>query len=1277
MLKRILFSAVICLVSVSLYGQNTKIDVNHFTGTAMVTIPLFNVQSGACSVPVGLVYNTNGVKNLDLGMDAGKDWQIDAGGEIRRQLRGLPDDCKKDASNNARLGWIYNTKGTAINNFSIANDNNSGTCTDETADLNYINSNFMDLADTEPDVFVVNAPGLSCKLVFDNNHVLRTTPYMDVKVTYETDTDGAIKSFSITNDKGLKYVFSEAEVSIKTTQGLASNIIYFKNEYNQYKSGIKYNSAWKLTQIYDANANVVQIDYDQIDDLPTYNHPYVLTSVDSVNVIVGAASNNSTRLYQFTKTTTFVPKRILAITYGYNDRISFVYNFLSYQKPVISTINGYGKTVKFGYWGLSALTSFSITAPGVQDRVYKFAYNQSMSDTTRIFPDSSSVQKDYWGYYNKSVTANLKPPIYINPSNPSYERYRFLSPGNVSASYSYQLSGASRNADPIFVQNGTLKQITYPEGGTTTLTYEPNDFYDSTAGIVISGGGVRVKQISSFDGTTTANNMVRNFSYLNPATGLTSGKPISLPTLAFTTPYTGSGTTQDLWNYSTVRLETDLSEQDNTVIYNYVKESRSGAGSILYEFTNPATNWDLTSGTDWVPTTVNIARPTCSSYGFVRNEINTYPFPPNINYEFERGLVKKITNFNDNGQEVSETAYTYTRTGAPFIITGFKCDDNSSVKAYAKYNIYTSSGELVTQEVNKVFDSATLTNAQQTTTKIYYTSLQHKLPTQIERQNSDGSINRTYTNYSKDFNAAVASDSSALAISHLQGANMNIPLEIYYKSERSGVNRTIGAQLVKYNTFNPVGAVGALYLPAQKLSFSDDNGVTDFSPASINAGIFTKDPRYIVNENYRAYDFAGYLFTKDDNNRNVQTVIIDHYTKQPVASVSNAAITEIGYNDFDTQLYECDFKKDNNTYSYSTNSRTGTKSLSLEALATLSRTVKKNVNADNYIFSVWANSTAAGNITLTLTNTSNQASNYTLVLANSIGKWKYYELKVPVTNMSASFTAKFQSNIAVLIDDVLFYPENAEVNTAAYDLGSFLKTAETNTNGVSKYYSYDGFGRLRYAFDQDKQILLKKTYIKDGTSHAVVLNSTLSSNTNGQSILNFNASGSGYSTTEGMTFDWNFGDGTTGITTSAGTTSHTFTKAGTYTVKVTLNSPFYSKKDTTLNVNVQATFPVYYTKNTISGRVTSLQLYQNGLMVYNFSEANLISGSFTVPQGIYDVKIYFTKVGDASFKSIGWLTSDHPDSCFPTSTTSPISFTADLKGTGYLRLVADTPVCLL
>lgn len=255
------------------------------------------------------------------------------------------------------------------------------------------------------------------------------------------------------------------------------------------------------------------------------------------------------------------------------------------------------------------------------------------------------------------------------------------------------------------------------------------------------GGGLRIKEIKDFDGVGGSGSTVRSFSYTDPASGLSSGKPVNLPQLAFTRPYTSGGSTAEQWANSTIRMEEDLSSEGKSILYSYVKESTGGAGWTTYEYTTPATFRDNTAAPDWSPSWVYHARPSCTSAGFLANGKNIYPFPPNTNFDFERGLLKKMAIYKDNGQKLSETSYSYQRTGSPLVITGLKFDDNAGVMAYTRYTLLTGTGELRAQEVSRNYDP--VSGQEQVSTLNYsYNGTGHKFPTQIESIAADGQVNR-------------------------------------------------------------------------------------------------------------------------------------------------------------------------------------------------------------------------------------------------------------------------------------------------------------------------------------------------------------------------------------------------------------------------------------------------------------------------------------------------------------------------------------------------------
>ncbi|MEO7213281.1 hypothetical protein, partial [Mucilaginibacter sp.] len=265
--KHFLLCFICALVlNAKLFAQSPA-DVNLLTGGLNVNLPIYTVAKGQVAIPVNLSYSTNGIKPKEVEGSAGMSWNVRAGGQISRAVRGLPDDVTKDNSSLARVGWMNIAHYSGVSGFTIANTSN--VCADETSDINYINSNIVTYnnEDTEPDIFYVNAPGLSCQLVYDRvNTQFRVINYQDLKLTYTTiggsgNNASLIASFVITNDHGIKYTFAAPDsVAEKTvTSGTPA---YFGRRHLLYQNGISYYSGWNLTGITDPNGNGVGLSYN-------------------------------------------------------------------------------------------------------------------------------------------------------------------------------------------------------------------------------------------------------------------------------------------------------------------------------------------------------------------------------------------------------------------------------------------------------------------------------------------------------------------------------------------------------------------------------------------------------------------------------------------------------------------------------------------------------------------------------------------------------------------------------------------------------------------------------------------------------------------------------------------------------------------------------------------------------------------------------------------------------------------------------------------------------
>jgi len=444
------------------------VNVSQTTGAATINIPIYTLQRGKISVPISLFYYGNGVKAKDIEGSAGMNWQISAGGTITRELKDVPDDM----ADNSR-GWLYNNNASKISSFSIANDANPGTCADENADQSYISANFNDLSDTEPDVFNIDLPGLSCKLVFDGNHQPKTIPYKDIKVSYTTDYIG-IEHFKIISDKGITYEFNTSElVNRKAFSANASAIQFFKRKY-QVSQSVDFRRKWFLTSIKDNDGNEVTFNYDK------YNN-YYRVGRKYFDFYIGNTTNKTNQFYVEDGNYTYM---LTGIDYVTDDVISgipkfgFTYSYNAYTyMPLIQSMYGLGRGWSFTYheaWVPNVnykryfLKEFRETSEESLVR-YHFDYNGlsagSFNTVYSTLPDSSSKQLDRWGYYNASTATSLLPEVYINPTTAGMERLRYEQIASLASNYPYSLSGNSRAINTTALISGSLSKVSLLDGG--------------------------------------------------------------------------------------------------------------------------------------------------------------------------------------------------------------------------------------------------------------------------------------------------------------------------------------------------------------------------------------------------------------------------------------------------------------------------------------------------------------------------------------------------------------------------------------------------------------------------------------------------------------------------------------------------------------------------------------------------------------------------------------------------------------------------------------------
>lgn len=761
------FQFIVCLFLSFNAGAQSIVNVNTLTGTAVVNIPIYNARIGDLSVPVSIAYGASGLKVEDYDNSFGQGWRLIGPASIIREVRGFPDDIDYQGHSSYPVirGWLKssNTAPQTIQSLSFAS-NGTGVCADEISDANTIASNFSYTYDTEPDVFNVSAPGLSCRFVFDGStsHTIKIIPYRDYKITYTTDGSGRINAFTVLNESGIKYTFDRTnlmdhyiEVTLpgSTTEINPSDLEAYKRDFMMFRHkegyAARYHDEWALSKMEDTRGNRINYTYENY----TFQNPEILKrySYREVELYIPSGNNLFTKKVLYGVTTARIQLHIQSIsTYsmgveggstktvvqfgwatpsGSNEDQRLATITLPQDKKVFELL--YTKkflgsqSVWYGYgrYFLKALRSYKSDAlcDGVKSQ-FDFSYYgvDEAADTCYCVPTLPNNQttdtiinaQDYWGYFNGAhANTDLKPKIFVYPDNSSYELFKLYPIPGVTG---VTLTSSSDRSVNEYAIKGSIKRITYPNGAITELEYENNEFYDNDVNGNVKGGGIRVKKIASNDGLNTISETY--YGYNDPEnSSQTTGRAISVPkfTLAFPNSTSYNNSADRVFN-STYRSPQNLNSESEEIIYGKVTVSKTGEGKTIYEY-NTSGTFRSAAVTDWEETMNYIARnnlstpPPCPTIApaFLTSGKQQYPFAPHPNFDFERGQLVRVTHYNQDGDVVAKEDYTYSRSHEnPEKVYGLRLDDiGTTINGYAKYAVNTVVDDFLVTKTSKVYNS--------------------------------------------------------------------------------------------------------------------------------------------------------------------------------------------------------------------------------------------------------------------------------------------------------------------------------------------------------------------------------------------------------------------------------------------------------------------------------------------------------------------------------------------------------------------------------------------
>ncbi|SKC87487.1 carbohydrate-binding protein [Ohtaekwangia koreensis] len=1058
-------------------------SVDPLTGKLNVSIPLFTISDGDVSVPGTLLYTANGVRVNDDGGWVGQNWDISVQSYgITRQMRSLPDDYYGVSPDNRR-GWLRSTISlpASIKNFTPSTDNNLATCTDEISNYNFLNGINYD-QDTEPDVFYVSAPGLSFQFYFDENKVPQVVPYQDVIVTPNTVT-GTITSFIVTDNKGIQYKFDEVE---RLTQSVkAVNPYYWVRKSKMELASITYLTGWKLTKITSPVYGAIDFTYRTVSTLTNdlapdknklkYLYPVTFTNATSAN---GKVEYNRSYIFKIPSKVS-CPSTEVRFFSSVNDGTAVgLLNKLEVYDKRDGTLK-LSKLASFQYSNYNNRTFLQVLTENGGDAsippyIHKFDYNGGAIPTEPAYPTYNSTEKDDWSFHK------------LNPG-PNYMLYH---------------ETAAR---------GTLKRVTYPHKGYSVFFYEPHDYKDGT--IAVQGAGIRIRKIVSFNGISTSGDMVKEYEYIT-ATGETSGKLQHKP--LYSVPgvrvdkYLGTAgaryrniqlanpgiNTVLLNSYFTVKASEELSNSDmlagSAVAYERVIEKIKDGGYTVYEYDLSASHGDVSANnSEWEPSNVLIARPStggslCYETGPVTEGINQYPYPPNPNYTFARGLLKKVSSFRDDGVKRKEVVYEYQRIyGSAAIrkVYGLALEElptyyyngsayvDGKMFVYSKYAINTDVKTVLKKSTETFFATSDLAKKTETSIDYFYSTGNHREVEKIVNTNSDQSQNITRLKYVRDYSISTPSDAQTTALNNLLTAHRTgLPIETVSSRTDAGIEKYIGGNLTYFQTIS-----GKVY-PHKLYTFESADGITSFTPSSTTGTTFTFDQvNYTLGKTLTGFDIYGNVGTSVGRDRIIELNRYGYSGTVPVIRARNANPLEFLFSDFESSGTEGSFSAPWNPSLVE--GRFGSKGIVLPTGTTgpyFLSTGVTNLSTQNYIFSCWLKPGSSGTLSITLTSDVTATTTLPFV-ASSI--WKYYSVSIPVPAgmTSTGFRVEVRTSVAVNIDDVTFYPSHASFQTTTY-VFPYGPSIETDSQGNTSYTTYDGMGRVKIVYNRDGDIVKKNDY---------------------------------------------------------------------------------------------------------------------------------------------------------------------------------------------------------
>ena len=445
-----------------------KIPVGYHTGVPQVSVPLGEVTDGSLGVPIGLSYHAVGLKVLENSSWIGAGWTLTSSGAITRSVQGLPDEKQAMGRSFNQFFGYYDDLGFAAH----VNDDEKHSDFGEKGFNKTIGDGEVD---AEPDRYVIQVPGFSGKFYFADDQSVVFPEASDVKVVPYKGNDGGFERWEVILPNGTRYTFAQ---QVDEDDPITERMFTYREEEGigaNFRAAV---SSWLLTEIVSADQKDV-ITYHYVPE--RYGYHTLVPSVGSRGQTPTRVkySVEGWRLSEIRHTHGKVVFRRAASPRqdlsgfskwsggdGTNSE-AYALQAIEWQDRSGNCVRKVELTTSYfeddtpgdyfqGAYQVSSdrkrlkLDQVQETGCGELSKPpYVFAYYQETEVPRRL-----SYAQDHWGFFNGEV-----------------DNEGLLPNGTAQ--------GPQRESGFPAMQAGTLQQIRYPTGGSTTFTYEANTVWRS------------------------------------------------------------------------------------------------------------------------------------------------------------------------------------------------------------------------------------------------------------------------------------------------------------------------------------------------------------------------------------------------------------------------------------------------------------------------------------------------------------------------------------------------------------------------------------------------------------------------------------------------------------------------------------------------------------------------------------------------------------------------------------------------------------------------------